>query len=154
MRPRRARGDHDPVEVVLGDALLDGLQAVGGAGVDYVLGVFNIGQPGGMLRHALHIHYAGYVNAAVADEDAYAGSVAGDVYLLDGVFLRGDVLAFKLEILSGPGHGPRCGDYRFRDVLRAVRGSAYENPLACRLDRPEGIGAAETVFIELDIQLI
>ena len=65
---RRAGGDNDPVQSVLGDALLDQLQGVGGTGVDGVLGEDNVGQGLGVVYHGLHVHHPGDVRPAGADE--------------------------------------------------------------------------------------
>ncbi len=71
----RAGGDDDPVQVVFGDAPLDGGGAVLRAGVQQVVGVDDPRQAGGVGGDRFDIDEAGDVRSAVADEDAHARSL-------------------------------------------------------------------------------
>ena len=77
--PWGAGGHHHPVEPLLlygGGHLLDGVL---GAGEEVVLDEGHPREPPGVLRHLLHVHHPGDVDAAVADEDPDPGGLGIDV---------------------------------------------------------------------------
>ena len=68
MGPGSARGDDDPVEVVLLHLLPDALLGVLGARVEVGVREHHVGERGGVLHHTGHVDDAPYVDAAVAHE--------------------------------------------------------------------------------------
>jgi hypothetical protein len=83
-----AGSHHHPVEPVLLDHLPHGLQRVGGAAEGVVVGIGHPRQSPGIVAHLLHVHHPGDVDPAVADEDADAGLLLGNIPFL-GIFQLG-----------------------------------------------------------------
>jgi hypothetical protein len=75
MQERRAGGDHDPVEPMLANVLLNKLLPRLGAHVLVIAGNNDPGLAGNELRHRRTIHNATYIVTAMADVEADAEAV-------------------------------------------------------------------------------
>ena len=89
-----AGGHHHPVEVVLGDGILDDLLARLRACILLKIGVDYIGQAGRIPGHLLAVHGAGDVQSALANEDA-------DTDLFGGTLLWHDIAPVQFFPLFG-----------------------------------------------------
>jgi hypothetical protein len=71
VRTGRARGHHNPVQIVLGDALYDLCPPGSGTSVHIVLHKYDVGQRPSVLYQLRHIQKASDVAPTVADKDTY-----------------------------------------------------------------------------------
>jgi hypothetical protein len=78
-----ARSHNDPIEIVLGDALLDGGQPLFGATVHVVFSVDYIRESAGIFHHLRDAHHPADVVSAVTDKYAYAGFFHAFILLAD-----------------------------------------------------------------------
>ncbi len=153
VRARRAARDHDAVELVLLDLVLDERERVGGARVQRVGRVLDAGETLGVVGDALDADHPGDVGAAVTDEDADARLLFGDGALGRVLPLDGERVARVGEAghhLGGRGRG--LGD-RVGDVLGLAERPGDEDALAARRQRLELLQLAEAVAVEGDAEV-
>ncbi len=121
-----AAGSHDdPVKPLFHDGLAHPVLAVGGAGKQDIFGPNHIRQAPGIGGHIGHIHYAGDIDAAMADDHTDPRFFGGDLPGLGKGLFRDQAppgRGQKLAYLSGSGRG--LGN-RFRDVLGAVENAGH-----------------------------
>ncbi len=148
--PRCAGSDDDPVQVVIGDGLGDGLETVLCAGVLGFLGEDDIGQGLGVGRNGGHIDHRANVDSAVADPNSDPGLLSGDV-LLGRVDLGG---AGGEVLVDNPCTGLGCGSAGLGDgggdVLGGGEGSGDEDTGLAGLQGVEDGGLTESVLVQLD----
>src|SRR5664280_1126523 len=150
VRARRAARHHDTVELVLDDLVADQREAVARARVHRVGGVLHAGQRQRVLGDVLDVDHASDVAAAVADEDAHARLLAGDVALGRVLLVHGERAARVGEAGHHLGRGGRGLRDRVRDVLGLAERADDEDALAARLQRVELLQLAEAVPVEGD----
>ena len=149
---RRAGGDHDPVQPVLGDFLAHELLGVGRAAEEVVLRERHPRQRAGVLHDLVHVDDAGDVDAAGAHEDPDARRFAAQAAL-------GRIGARARELAAGrdqgrgrfAGRGRGFGD-RARDGLGGLEGAGHEDAGAVGRHRREVRGAREAVLVEVELE--
>ncbi len=149
-----AGGHHHPVEAVFGDRLLHQLLGVLAAGEEVLAGKHHVRQRARVFHHRFHIHDAGDVDAAVADEDADARLLGADVDLGGGLHLPGQGVAAGRQKPAGQaGGGAGFGD-RPGDVLRPLEHAAGENPRTGGGHGQKRRRDGEAVFVDVDAETL
>src|SRR5450756_815003 len=150
---RRAARHHHAVELVLLDLLANQREAVAGARVQGVGGVFHAGQRLRVLGDVLDVDDPGDVAAAVADEDAHAWFLAGDVALGRELLVDRESAARIGQAGHDLGRGARGLGDRVGDVLGLAERADHEDALAAGGERLELVQLAEAVAVEGDAEV-
>ena len=150
--PGRTRRDENAVEVVLLDRLLDLLRAVGGAGVEVLLGIDDVRQGPGKLHGLGHVDDPADIAPAVADEHADPRLLVRDV-LLGGILLGFDQGSPHVGKES---HGPCGGAAGLHDglgnVLRLGEGAADKHAGTVRVQWGQAAELAVAVLVAFDAE--
>ncbi len=138
VRPRRAGGDHNAIQVVFPYPLFHQFLSVVRARVQTAFRVNHIRECLRKLDQHLHVDYGRDIRPAVAYEDPNSCIFARYV-CLRGVFLRDDQA--ELFVLQPP-KNLRCGGGglhdRLGDVLRLRERASHVDPIPTGFDRSEG----------------
>ena len=150
---RRARCDHEAIQALLADHVLDVLLAGVRAGIEVGLRVRDAGHFARRFRDRFHVDHGGDVVAAVTDEDADARFLVGDVALprvfvaLDhGAAHRGQLLHRARGRARGLRHG-------LGNVLGLLEGAGHVDAGLGRCHGRQAIGSAEAELVQVEAQL-